>query len=88
MNGADDVRGEVFGPMSFPYCGVFATVETWPKHGMREVKSVREHRWFSEKNTNREALAEYIAAQSRESVLGDGSPCIITLELSTQHASS
>jgi len=80
--GVDDVRGQIFGPISHRYGAMLKTVMVWPKHGHRQEWPARLHTWWSTAATGREALNEYLAKNRREEKLGDGSPCITTLEYS------
>lgn len=80
--GVEDVRGQVFGPISHRYGSMLKTVMVWPKHGYRQEWPARLHQWWSDAETGRAAFAEYLAKNRREEKLGDGSPCITTLEYS------
>lgn len=53
--GVDDVRGQIFGPVSHRYGAMLKTVMVWPKHGHRQEWPARLHTWWSTAATSREA---------------------------------
>ncbi len=79
--GAEVVSGEVIGDISHRYNAVFKTVEVWPKHNHREEYPSKAHGFWSTLTNQADAISEYIASKRQNSLLGDGSPCIVTLEL-------
>jgi hypothetical protein len=78
--GADIVSGVVIGDISHRYNAMMKTVMVWPKHNHREEWPAKPHGFWSTLTSRSEAVAEYITSNRRESLLGDGTPCIITLE--------
>lgn len=78
--GADIVSGVVIGEISHRYNVMMKTVMEWPTHNHREQWPAKAHGFWSFHTCRHAALAEYIATNRRESLLGDGTPCIITLE--------
>lgn len=76
----DNVNGIVIGDISRDFDANFRTVETWLAHGKRIEYPVRNHRFSSTLYLHSEILAEYIAKHTRRSVLGDGTPLLVTLE--------
>ena len=77
--GCDDVRGEVIGDMSFWYSAQLQTVQTWPSHNHSQTWPARTHVFSSTCPNAADALAEYLAKNRREEVLGDLSPCVTEL---------
>lgn len=79
--GVESVRGEIIGPVSAYYSATLQTVEHWPRHGYRHAYPAKVHTFTAEEGTTGPAaLAAYCARNRRDSLLGDGSPCIVTLE--------
>lgn len=78
---SEQVQGAIVGPVSTFYSATLCTVEVWPRHGVRSVYPPRVHTFTAEEGqTVAAALAAYCANHRREFRLGDGSPCVLTLE--------
>jgi hypothetical protein len=80
LRGCDDVRGMVIGDISFRYEVDLKTVQVWTRHGRRQEWPARRHRFSSTLQSGVDALTEYLGKHRREERLGDGTPCITTLE--------
>ena len=77
----EEVRGEIIGEVSNRYSAHFKTVQTWPSHSYKKEWAAKPHGWWSDSLSRKEAVSEYIKSNTRETKLGDGTPCITTIVL-------